>query len=46
MFFPDFVDGAGYTTQFILYDSTSGPISAGTVNFVSQSGQAMSLVIQ
>jgi hypothetical protein len=46
MFFPHFADGGGYTTQFILYDSTAGPISAGAVNFVSQSGQAMSLVIQ
>jgi hypothetical protein len=46
MFFPHFADGGGYTTQFILYDSTAGPMSTGSVNFISQSGQAMSLVIQ
>jgi hypothetical protein len=46
LFFPHFADGGGYTTQFILFDSPSGPISTGTVKFVSQSGQTMNLVIR
>jgi sugar lactone lactonase YvrE len=46
LFFPHFADAGGFTTQFFLFDSATGPISTGTVKFVSQSGQTMNLVIR
>jgi len=42
MVFPHLVDGAGYTTQFILYKPYDVP-AAGTLRFLSQAGDALSL---
>ena len=39
--FPHFVNGDGYTTQFILYSGTSGQSSAGNVRFRRQNGTAL-----
>jgi hypothetical protein len=39
--FPHFVNGDGYTTQFILYSGTAGQSSAGNVRFRRQNGTAL-----
>ena len=44
-FFPHFVDGGGYTTQFILYNGAIDQASAGLIRFVGQSGQSLSLAV-
>jgi len=45
-YFPHFVDGGGYTTQFILYNGTTDQSSAGLIRFVGQSGQPLSLSVR
>jgi hypothetical protein len=42
--FPHIASGAGFTTEFLLL--SAGGDANGTVDFVSQSGQSMSLPIQ
>jgi hypothetical protein len=44
-FFPHFVDGGGYTTQFILYNGSIDQASSGLIRFVGQSGQSLSLAV-
>jgi hypothetical protein len=46
IFFPHFADAGGYTTQFVLFGGQPGDTPSGTLEFVSQSGAAMSLVIR
>jgi hypothetical protein len=36
--FPHFVNGGGYTTQFILFSGTAGQTGAGNVRFYRQNG--------
>jgi hypothetical protein len=43
--FPHLADSGGYTTQFILYSGAAGQAATGTLRFVAQSGQALSLLI-
>jgi hypothetical protein len=40
--FPQFVDGGGYTTQFILLGS-GDQVSHGELRFFTQSGQPMTI---
>ena len=44
-FFPHFVDGGGYTTQFILFNSND-QASSGVVRFFTQAGQTMSVAVR
>ena len=39
--FPHFVNGDGYSTQFILYSGTAGQSSSGNVRFRRQNGNAL-----
>jgi hypothetical protein len=43
--FPHLADGGGYTTQIILFSGTAGQSTNGTLQFVSQTGQALSLTL-
>ncbi|MBI2822763.1 MAG: RHS repeat protein [Acidobacteria bacterium] len=43
---PHFVDGGGYTTQFILFSRAPGQRPQGTLRFFTQSGQPLSLVLE
>ena len=43
--FPQLVDGAGYTTQFILFSGTSGQFASGVLQFSSQSGQPLHFIL-
>jgi hypothetical protein len=46
IYFPHLADAGGYTTQFILFSDQAGQSSAGTLQFLSQAGAAMDLVIR
>jgi sugar lactone lactonase YvrE len=46
IYFPQLADAGGYTTQFILFSDQPGHSSSGTLQFVSQTGEAMNLVIR
>jgi len=41
MVFPHIVEGAGYTTQFILFSGRPGQTSSGALRFFSQAGQPL-----
>jgi hypothetical protein len=43
LFFPQILDGGGYTTQFVLFSGVADQATTGTLRFVSQNGQALSL---
>ena len=43
--FPYFVDGGGYTTQFVLLNGGSGQTSSGTLNFMSPVGLPLNVQI-
>jgi hypothetical protein len=43
--FPQLADGAGYTTQFILFSGSGEPIS-GIVRFIDPSGRALPLTLR
>jgi len=43
LYMPHFVDGGGYTTQFILFSGSSNQASNGTLRFFSQTGQPLQL---
>jgi len=43
LYMPHFVDGGGYTTQFILFSGSSNQSSNGTLRFFSQTGQPLEL---
>ena len=38
-------NGGGYTTQFILFSGAAGQSATGALQFVSQSGQHLSLIL-
>ncbi len=42
-FFTHIADSGGWTTQFILFNGTSGQGSSGTLSFVGQDGQVLEL---
>jgi predicted outer membrane repeat protein len=44
--FPHFVQGGGYTTQFILFSGSAGQQSSGALRFVSQSGEALNVTLR
>jgi hypothetical protein len=44
--FPYFVDGGGYTTQFVLFNAGSGTTSAGTMNFVGPLGSPLNVQVR
>jgi hypothetical protein len=46
LIFPHILDRGGYTTQFILFNYVPNQTPSGTLRFVSQSGQALSLNIR
>lgn len=46
LLFPHFVDGGGYTTQFILFSGYAGQSATGIIRYLSQSGQSMDVRIQ
>ena len=46
LIFPHIVDRGGYTTQFILFNYVPNQTPSGTLRFLSQSGQALSLNIR
>jgi predicted outer membrane repeat protein len=41
--FPHFVQGGGYTTQFVLFSGSPGQQTSGAMQFVSQSGEALNV---
>ena len=44
--FPQIVEGAGYTTQFILFSGGPGQAASGTLQYFSQDGQPLKLGIR
>ena len=46
LYVPHFVQGGGYTTEFILIGRGGSPAATGTIRFYSQSGEAMTLTLQ
>jgi hypothetical protein len=46
LLFPQFAEGDGFTTQFILFSGSPGLISSGTVNYIGQNGLPLPLSIQ
>ena len=44
--FPDFADGAGYTTQFVLFSGWTAGSAAGTLQFLTNAGDAFPLTLQ
>jgi hypothetical protein len=45
LFFPHFAAGEGYQTQFVLF-STSNEMSAGTLYFFDQTGNALPMSLR
>jgi hypothetical protein len=45
LYFPDFADAGGYSTQFVLFSAQPGQTPSGTLQFVSQAGGAVNLVL-
>lgn len=43
LFFPQVADGAGYTTQFILFSGTAGQSTSGVLKLVKQDGSAFGI---
>jgi hypothetical protein len=43
MVFPHIVEGAGYTTQFVLYSNAPAQSASGTLRYVGQDGQPLKL---
>ena len=46
MLFPHLAVFGGYSTQFILFSGSTGQSASGTLRFVSQDGQALSLSLR
>jgi len=46
LYFPHFADAGGYSTQFVLFSGQPGETSSGTLQFVSQAGGTVNLVIR
>jgi hypothetical protein len=45
-YFAHFVDGGGFTTQFVLFSNVPGSSSGGSMRFVSPTGQPMDLRLE
>jgi hypothetical protein len=45
VFFPQVADGAGYTTQFILFSGTAGQAASGILKLVKQDGSPFALTL-
>ena len=45
MLFPHIVEGGGYTTQFTLFSGKAGQSAAGTMLFLNQFGQTLTLTL-
>ncbi len=46
IYFPQIVDGAGYTTEFILFSGQPGQAPSGQIRFFSQNGTGWNGIIQ
>jgi hypothetical protein len=46
LLFPHIVEMGGYETEFVLFSGTAGQPASGTVQFFSESGQAMTMTLQ
>jgi hypothetical protein len=46
LYFPHFADAGGYSTQFVLFSGQPGETPSGTLQFVSQAGGTVNLVIR
>jgi len=46
LFFPEFADGGGYTTQFILFSAAAGQQASGGLRLLSQSGGTLNLMLR
>ena len=46
LYFPQIADGAGYTTQFILFSGRAGQSSTGVLTFFTQSGGRWNLSVR
>ena len=45
LFFPHFVDSAGWTTQFILFSGSPGQTTSGVIRFTGQDGRPLELSV-
>lgn len=46
LFFPHIVDRGGFSTQFILFSGIAGQSTTGTLRFLRQDGQDLSLLVR
>jgi hypothetical protein len=46
LFFPHIVDRGGYKTQFIMFSGVAGQSTTGTLRFLKQDGQDLSLLVR
>jgi hypothetical protein len=44
--FPHIADGAGWSTQFVLFSGITGQNTSGNVRFAAQTGQSLNLTIR
>ncbi|HEV8132830.1 MAG TPA: hypothetical protein VGQ81_16405, partial [Acidobacteriota bacterium] len=46
VFLPHFVEGGGYSTEFILFSGSAGQSSTGRIEFYGQAGQVLNLPLK
>ena len=46
MFFPEFADGGGYTTQFVVLSNVPGRSLSGTIRVFTQTGADLTLSLR
>ncbi len=46
LLFSHFADGGGYSTQFVLFSGSAGPIPNGSLRFLAQTGRAIGLTLK
>ncbi len=46
LIFPDLADGAGYTSQIVLFNRFSNAVASGNLRFYTQGGDAMPAIIR
>jgi hypothetical protein len=46
LLFPQTLDGGGFTTQFVLFSGVADQATTGTLRFIAQNGQALSLSVR
>ena len=44
--FPHFVNGGGYTTQFVLFSGTAGQTATGTIRFYTPEGASLAVKLR